>query len=292
MSDSDFRQRFVFDNLDVRGCIVRLDETCAAIQNTHHYPPQLASVLNEFALAATLLRDSIKVEGSLTIQLRTPGAISLLMADCMSDRRVRAIAEYSNDLLAPDDPIHLNNLGAGSTLAITITPDEGERYQSIVAIEQPTLAACLEDYFARSEQLPSLFRFHADQHVATGIALHALPAHKEKDAATSLDNFDRLRVLLNTLTPEEALTLPATEILLRLFHEEDCRLFDAHRVEFGCVCSSEKSLDAVKALGQDDVKALIAEKQAAGESTLVIDCHFCFQRYEFEFNQLTNLFTS
>lgn len=36
---------------------------------------------------------------------------------------------------------------------ITITPEEGERYQGVVGLEGDTLAACLEDYFLRSEQL-------------------------------------------------------------------------------------------------------------------------------------------
>jgi len=48
MTDSDIRQRFVFDELDARGCIVRLNDTCEAIQATHHYPSNLARLLNEF----------------------------------------------------------------------------------------------------------------------------------------------------------------------------------------------------------------------------------------------------
>lgn len=292
MSESDFRQRFVFDELDVRGCIVRLDKTSQTIQDTHHYPPHLAQTLNEFALAATLLRDSIKVPGSVTIQLRTPGAISLMMADCMADRRVRAIAEYTSENLAPDAAIRLDEMGAGSTLAITITPEEGERYQSIVPIEHATLSLCLEDYFARSEQLPSLFQFFTDGRVALGIALHALPPEKVRDAAVTADHFSRLKMLLSSLTQDEALSLPSAEILRRLFHEEACRLFDAHSVEFGCVCSAQKSLDAVAALGEEDVRALIQEQQDAGHQALVVDCHFCFQRYELDFNDITNLFSS
>ncbi|GHA19781.1 33 kDa chaperonin [Arenicella chitinivorans] len=292
MSDTDFRQRFVFDKLDVRGCIVRLDKTSQTIQDTHHYPPHLAHTLNEFALAATLLRDSIKVPGGVTIQLRTAGAISLMMADCMADRRVRAIAEYTSENLPADSAIHLNEMGNGSTLAITITPEEGERYQSIVPIEQPTLSQCLEDYFARSEQLPSLFQFFTDGHVALGIALHALPQEKVRDAALSVEHFSRLEMLLSSLTQKEALTLSSEDILRRLFHEEACRLFDTYPVEFGCVCSAQKSLDAVAALGEEDVRALIQEQQDAGHPALVVDCHFCFQRYELDFNDLTNLFTS
>lgn len=288
---TDFRQRFVFDELDVRGCIVRLADTCEAIQSTHHYPPNMAKLLNEFAVAATLLRDSIKLDGSITIQLRTQGAISLIMADCMADRRVRAIAEYAADELAASANIALNELGEGAVLAITITPDEGERYQSIVPIENANLAACLADYFKRSEQLPSLFSFHSDDETTLGIALHALPMEKVTDAAQTEANVERLNALLSSLTKEEALSLSSQDILTRLFHEESCRLFEAHPVEFGCVCSAEKSLDAVRALGLEDVNELISEQQSEGSDNLVIDCHFCFQRYEFDFDQIRGLFT-
>ena len=115
--NTDFRQRFVFENLDVRGCLVRLEETSRSIQSTHHYPNNLGNLLNEFALAAALLRDSIKIDGSLTIQLRTQGAINLIMADCMADRRVRAIAEYDPEQLVAADSLMLNQLGDGAVLA-------------------------------------------------------------------------------------------------------------------------------------------------------------------------------
>jgi len=289
MTTADYRQRFIFDELDTRGCIVRLDETSSAIQATHHYPENLAQVLNQFALAATLLRDSVKIDGSLTIQLRTSGAISLIIADCMADRRVRAISEYDHELLAPNDPILLNDLGDGAVLAITITPEEGERYQSIVPIENATLAECLGDYFQRSEQLPSYFVFHSNREAALGIALHALPPEKVTDRELTEEHFDRLRVLLGTLTQKEALTLSSEDILTRIFNEESCRIFDSHTVEFGCVCSAQKSLDAIRALGDDDVAQLIKEQKSAGHTNLIVDCHFCFQRYEFSFNDLDNL---
>ncbi len=286
----DFRQRFVFDKIDVRGCVVKLQETAEAIQSTHHYPANLANLLNEFALAATLLRDSIKIDGSLTIQLRTKGAIDLIMADCMANRQVRAIAEYDAQGLVANDTLHLNELGDGAVLAITISPDAGERYQSIVPIEHVTLAACLEDYFQRSEQLPSLFSLHSDGENALGIALHALPKEQIKDDALAHDHLQRLKALLGTLSKEEALSLSAPEILTRLFHEESCRLFDAQAVEFGCVCSPEKSIEAIKALGQEDIEALIGEQESQGNEHLVIDCHFCFQRYEFDFTQVRGFF--
>lgn len=289
MKYSDIRQRFVFDELDARGCIVRLSDTCEAIQATHHYPKNLAKLLNQFALAAALLRDSIKINGGLTIQLRSQGTIKLVMADCMSDRRVRAIAEYDSEKLAPNESITLDSLDNSAVLAITITPDDGDRYQSIVPIEHASLGECLEDYFQRSEQLPSLFRLLSDQEQAIGLSVHALPQEKIKDSLATKEHFERIKILLNTMNIEEALKLTPKEILTRLFHDESCRLFDANPVEFGCICSSEKSLDAILSLGQDDVQKLITEQQEQGSDHLIVDCHFCFQRYEFSFSQVNGL---
>lgn len=291
MTHLDIRQRFVFDELDARGCIVRLGKTCEAIQATHHYPANLAKLLNQFALAATLLRDSIKIDGSLTIQLRSDGPIKLIMADCLSDRRVRAISEYDSAELAANDAINLDTLDKNATLAITITPDEGERYQSIVPIEHASLSECLEDYFQRSEQLPSLFRLLTNESQAVGISIHAMPQEKVDDKSVTEEHFERIKMLLATLDTQEALAIETEQVLTRLFHDESCRLFESHPVEFGCVCSPTKSLDAIVSLGQGDVNELIEEQRTQGNDNLVVDCHFCFQRYEFSFEHVNGLFT-
>lgn len=290
MSEQDYRQRFVFDALDARGCIVRLQETTAQVQATHHYPPALACLLNEFTLAAALLRDSLKFDGSLTIQLRTQGAIQLLIADCLADRSLRAICEYDASQFKPNSDIKLNQFGAGSVLAITISPKDGERYQSIVPIEKASLSDCLEDYFERSEQLPSRFKLLADQQQGLGISLHALPKEKASNTEQTSEHFDRLNALLSTLSVEEALSLDSNAILTRLFHDEQCRLFEPHTVEFGCPCSAKKSLESVVALGKEDVQELISEQKKRGESKVVIDCHFCFQRYDFDFATIIAVF--
>ena len=295
MSNKDYVRRFVFDHLDARGCIVSLDKASAAIQQTHYYPPNLAKLLNEFALAAVLLHDSIKITANITIQLRSTSndaslPISLLMADCMPDRKVRAIAEYESELLGSQASLDLSAFANIASLAITITPEDGERYQSIVPMEHSTLAECLEDYFARSEQLPTWFKFVADKEQAIGIAVHALPAEKVKDAALSQESFSRLKILLSSLTEDEALQLEAQQVLTRLFHEESCRLFEADSIEFGCVCSEQKSLDAIQSLGEQEVIELLKEQQKEGQDSLFVDCHFCFQRYEFGFTKIKELF--
>ncbi len=286
MSNTDFRQRFVFDNIDARGCYVRLQNTVSQIQATHYYPDNLAVVLNQFALAAVLLRDSIKINGAITIQLRSRGAIKLIMADCLDDGRVRAIAEYESKTLVADAQLDLSAMHAGAVLAITITPDEGERYQSIVPIEQPDLQGCLEEFFARSEQLPSWFSLNADRESAVGIALHALPQQVVHGNSRHEAGFAALESLLKTVQLPEALSSTSGELLSRLFHDQSCRLFASMALQFGCICSAQKSLQAIRSLGEKDVRELVDEQKQQGHDTLVVDCHFCFQRYEFDIEQL------
>ena len=119
---------------------------------------------------------------------------------------------------------------------------------------------------------------------------HTHKQEKVKHSDLAQEHFTRIEHLLNTLGDDEAIGLDNTQILTRLFHDELCRLFDAQTVEFGCLCSASKSLEAVKSLGHDDVQQLINEQKEKGESSLVIDCHFCFQRYHFNFEQVQGLF--
>jgi molecular chaperone Hsp33 len=289
INQSDLKRRFVFDDADVRGCYARLDESCKTIQSTHYYPNSLARLINEFTIAAVLLKDSIKSDGSLTVQMRTESDINLLIADCANDGSVRAICEYDHSAVLPDEII-LNHL-PGAVLAVTITPDDGDRYQSIIPVEHGSLAMCLEDYFERSEQLPSRFNLLATAEKAVGFSLHALPAQHIKDIALSEQRFEHLDVLLKSMTLEEAHADTSADALTKLYHDESCRLFDVKSLQFGCECSTERSLNALKALGEEELRDLVAEHKAEDKDAVTVDCHFCFQRYLISFEQIDTLFS-
>ncbi len=281
-SSSDFAQRFSFDELDARGCYVSLDESIADIQSTHHYPAALAKLLNEFAVSAVLLRDSVKLNGSLTIQYRaasdSASGVSMIIADCSHQYGVRAVCEFDSERFPANvDALDLRSIGVNPTLTITISPEDGQRYQGIVAIESASLADCLQDYFLRSEQLPSRFEIVSEPSRVVGLSIHAMPEQDSEIVATLQDDWQRLNFLLDTLTPEEMYDLDAQTLLTRLFHEEQCRVREPKTVQFACDCSRERSAGAIKSLGNDEILALIAE-----QGVVTIDCHFCFQRYEFD----------
>ena len=286
----DIAQRFSFDELDARGCYVNLNETVSDIQATHHYPKPLAKLLNEFAVSAVILRDSVKLNGSLTIQYRAShdsAPVKMIIADCSSEYGVRAVCEFDAESLpANSDDLDLITLGTEATLTITISPEEGKRYQGIVAIESPRLTDCLQDYFLRSEQLPSRFEIIAAENSAVGLSIHAMPEQDSEIVATLKDDWQRLNFLLDTLTQDELQLLDSSTLLTRLFHEEQCRLHDAKAIQFACDCSRDRSAGAIRSLGKAEIQSLMAEQEVVS-----IDCHFCFQRYEFDQQALAELLT-
>lgn len=284
---SDFTQRFLFDDCDVRGEMTSLEQSYVHVLAKHSYPAPVAQLLGEMLAAATLLVGTLKFDGLLVLQASSSGAVPLLMVECSSERDVRAIARYDAEQLAAVATASLRELMPDGALALTVDPRQGQRYQGIVALDGETLADCLSGYFANSEQLPTRFWLYADgcRH-ARGLLLQALPAERLRDPEERAASWQHLTTLADTLSAEEMLGLDNQTVLHRLYHEERVRLFEPQPLQFRCSCSRERSLNALSSLGQQDAEALLEEN--AGE--VVIDCQFCNERYAFDAADIAQLF--
>lgn len=283
MQSLDTTQRFLFEHADVRGEMTALDQSYREILAKHDYPEPVRALLGEMLAAAVLLSTTIKFDGLLVLQARSNGPLSTLMVECSSNQQVRGIARYADDL----EGDCLSELMPDGVLAITIDPEQGQRYQGIVSLEGGSLAEALNSYFENSEQLPTRFRLLADGRLARGFLLQALPADRQKDPEQRALTWEHLNVLADTLTPEELLALDNTVLLHRLFHEEDLRLFDTRPVSFHCSCSSERSGQALVSLGRHDAFQLLEEQGGSVE----VDCQFCNNRYRFGPAELETLFS-
>ena len=176
MSDSDFTQRFLFDEFDARGELVSLRDSYAHVLAKHPYPQPVAQLLGELLAAAALLVGTLKFDGLLVLQARSSGAVPLLMVECSSERELRGIARYHAEQIDAADG--LRELMPEGVLALTVDPRNGQRYQGIVELDGDTLAQSLSSYFANSEQLPTRFWLQADGRTARGLLLQALPAQQ------------------------------------------------------------------------------------------------------------------
>ncbi|RMT87106.1 hypothetical protein ALP39_02304 [Pseudomonas marginalis pv. marginalis] len=284
LPDTDFTQRFIFDESDARGEMVSLELSYAEVLAKHAYPEPVAQLLGELMAAAALLVGTMKFDGLLILQARSEGPIPLLMIECSSERDIRGLARYDADLIAADAT--LADLMPNGVLALTVDPTVGQRYQGIVDLDGKTLSECFTNYFVMSQQVGTKFWLNADGKRARGMLLQQLPADRIKDDDDRAESWRHTIALADTLKAEELLGLDNETILHRLYHEDPVRLFDAQSLRFHCSCSRERSGNALVSLGLEDAQNLVVEHGG----NIEIDCQFCNQRYLFDAADVTQLF--
>lgn len=269
----------MFEHAPIRGELVHLDESWRSVLERHDYPDVLRNIMGELAAAAVLLAATLKLQGSLVLQIMGKGAIKLLVVECSGDMKLRATAKWSGDLSQGS----FAELVGDGQFAITLDPkDGGKPYQGIVELEGASVAEVMQNYMSHSEQLETRLWLAADGQQAAGMLLQKLPHaanqnHEHLAEAPDEDAWRRAQILADTLKPEELLLLPAITLIQRLYHEEDIRLFDAQRVTFFCSCSRENVATMLKMLGREEVDSILAERES-----IEVHCEFCNQRYEFD----------
>jgi len=272
MAQHDQLHRYLFEQFAVRGELVTVSETWKQILENHKYPQPVKRVLGELLVATSLLTATLKFAGDITVQLQGDGPMNMAVINGNNQQQMRGVARVQGEVPEGAD---LKTLVGNGFLVITITPDEGERYQGVVGLEGDTLAECLEDYFLRSEQLPTRLFIRTGevegQLAAGGMLLQVLPAQNAQG-----NDFEHLATLTETIKTEELFTLPANEVLWRLYHEEEVTLYDPQDVEFKCTCSRERCAGALRTLPDEEIDSIMAE-----DGEIDMNCDYCGSHYVF-----------
>ncbi|MDE1318863.1 Hsp33 family molecular chaperone HslO [Vibrio aestuarianus] len=273
--------RYLFKDLSVRGELVQLDKVYQEIISSKEYPAPVQKLLGELMVATTLLTATLKFEGSITMQLQGNGPVSLAVINGDNEQKVRGVARWEGDIA---DDADLHTLMGKGHLVITIEPKQGERYQGVVGLEGANLVEVLEGYFIRSEQLKTRLWIRIGEHEgkahAAGMLLQTMP-----DGTGTPDDFEHLEQLTNTVKNEELFTLPANDLLYRLYNQEKVQLFEPQPVEFHCGCSRERSGAAIITIGQDEINDILAT-----EGSVSLHCDYCGTNYSFDQAEITELY--
>lgn len=301
---------FQLDRSDIRGRVARLDGTLDEVLAQHDYPPAVEALVAEATLLTALIGQTIKLRWKLSLQVRGDGPVGLIATDYFAPKRqgdparIRAYAGF-DEAAFPHDGAGFDQIGGGY-FAILI--DQGPHtvpYQGITPINGLGLSACAEAYFAQSEQLPTRFALsfgksqrpgRTEHWRAGGVMLQHMPkaspfAAQEGSGADGLllpddlleggerEDWVRANALLDTVEDVELLgpDVQATELLVRLFHEERPRVFDPQPVQFGCTCSADRVRQSLAIYSAEDIAEMTTD---AGIVTA--DCQFCGAHYEFD----------
>lgn len=302
---------FQLDLADIRGRVARLDTVLDRILSQHDYPPQVEALVAEMALLTAMIGQTIDLRWKLSLQVRGNGPVRLIATDYFGPTeagepaRIRAYAGFDKDKLEEVDDL-FTLVGSGY-FAILIDQGKGTKpYQGITPLAGGSLSACAETYFAQSEQLPTRFNISFGQSTMPGtdptwrgggVMLQHMPKASPlmaKDEATGeqgllnandiLDgddeeNWNRANMLLDTIDVLELIgpSVQPTDLLVRLFHEEQPRVYESQPIEFGCTCSPEKVRQSLSIYSAKDIAHMTTD-----EGIVTADCQFCGAHYEFE----------
>ncbi|MEO6169867.1 MAG: Hsp33 family molecular chaperone HslO [Lysobacter sp.] len=292
VNDGDRLTRFMIDRAGVRGVHVALGETWQHIRGLMDdavaQAPVAVAMLGEATAAAALFTGHAKIDGRLSIQLRTSGALRTLFVECTSAGTLRGIVQLDADAGAKDSahgrdgelrvgevPPSLRSLGSDAIMAITIeNPSVGGRdpvrYQGMVALDADILGDAFEEYFRQSEQLPTRLLLAGDATRVAGLMLQKLPGDEGDE-----DGWTRTGALFETLGADELLDVPVMDLLNRLFHEDGVQWLGDKPLAFACSCSTARVESMLVSLGAEEALA------AAAGGDAEVRCEFCGQYYRF-----------
>ena len=277
MRQKDQVQRFLLEEHGIRGQHISLDSSWQQIIQQSGVEGHALVLLGQALCAAALLVDTLKINGSVSMQIRGGGAIHLLVVEATSDHSVRGLVRQSRSL---EKQQSLADIFESDKLVITIKDGKARPYQGIVPLVGDSLAEALQAYFDLSEQLPTRLWFDCNSETAAGLLIQQLPEQvKDEDA------WNRICILAETIQPEELLGLSSGQLLQRLFHEEHLRLFEPVALGFYCSCSIERTRDMLVSLGKAEIDDIIAKQQQTS-----ITCEFCNKQYHFDKVDLELLF--
>lgn len=272
MKYKDYLQRVLFEEFGARCVYVRLENVLAEMALRADYPPASRRLLSEALLLAALMSSGLKFSGRISLQVRGPGPLRLLVADCTDQGGLRATASGSADSLEESASL-IEAVGADAVLTLTLDPAErGQRWQGVVPLEGDNLAAALASYFARSEQLPTRFRLAVNESCAAALMIQRMPG-----SADDADGWNRLQHLLASASSAELLGLDGEALMQRLFHAEARRVYPPRALDFQCPCSRERVANVLVSLGPDELQAMVAEPEP-----VEVRCQFCNQVYRFD----------
>ena len=279
MRERDSLHRFIIENSRVRGELIHLDASWKAILERNDYPEVVKKQLGDAVAAVALLSATIKYKGKIILQIRGDGPLHLLVVQATSDNTVRGIARWQSEVNSGS----LKDIFGNATMVITIEPEKGEPYQGIVELKGDALSNGIEVYFQQSEQLPTRLWLASDNNSCAGFLLQEMPGDKN-----NTDDWEHHEQLAATVKDEELLYLEPRELLHRLYHEEDVRLFDSDVFSFRCGCSRERIDMMLRSLGYDEARQALKEKQGV----VAVDCEFCNAHYEYDQVDVEQLFSS
>ena len=259
-------------------------------RNIHTLLPVATAALGRTLMAASLMGDAMKIDGSsLTLQIKGGGPLGTILAVSDEAGNVRGYVQNPHVELMEKAPGKLDvGRAVGETGSLTVIKDLGmkEPYVGTIDLLSGEIADDIAAYFVESEQIPTACALGVlvgtDQSVtsAGGYLIQLLPGAGE-DIITKIEaGVQRVGSVSHALEGG----LDGAGLLRAVLSDFDLDILETHPVEYRCYCSRDRVTRALISMGREELSSLIQEQ---GQAELT--CQFCDQIYRYSKEELEEI---
>lgn len=261
-------------------------------QKLHGLTKTSCAALGRLLTGASLMGAMLKIDGaSLTLKVNGGGPLGSLVAIADPKGNVRGYVDHPQvELpLKPNGKIDVGGgVGADGRLAVMRDMGAGNPYIGQVELVSGEIAEDLTQYYAQSEQTPTVCALgvlvdkeKGEALLSGGLLIQALPGADDAAIARLEENVGKL---------ESVTTMLAKGISL----EDMCRkaldgftveILDESPVHYVCTCGKERFANALLTLGAREIRSLPLDEQGRAEAV----CQYCGRKYYFSREELEAL---
>lgn len=255
----------------------------------HHLSPTAAAALGRTLTAASMIGVMLKnKDDSVTVSFNGDGVCGKILAVADYYGNTKGYVEHPQADLPLNSKGKLDVAGAVGKGMLYVVRDEGERepYVGMTPIVSGEIAEDITDYFARSEQIPTVCALGVlvgndyTCKSAGGYMIQLLPGADESF-------IDRLEARLPLIPPVSTLFSTGktnAEYLKDIMGDIECDIFDEADVSYHCDCTKERVERALVSIGEKELTEMIEENKSFD-----VTCQFCDKIYTFTPSDLRQL---
>ena len=260
-------------------------------QKLHHLSRSATAALGRLLCATSMMGAMLKQKDA-TINLRVMGDGELGPVIAVADSKGN-VKGYVGNSDCPTE--YYNNgkinvakaVGRNGVLNVMRDYGSGEPYIGQVELISGEIAEDITNYFATSEQLPTvcalgvlLDKDNGDVMLSGGLLIQLLPGADDSTIEKLEKNIEKLDPVTTMLAKDMSI-LDICKTALEGFEVE---VLDEYPVNYVCGCSKEKLERYFITMSDEDIRSMADEKGVA-----VANCHFCNRKFVFTKQDLESL---
>lgn len=260
-------------------------------QQLHSLSPTASAALGRLLTASSVMGAMLKQDkASVTLRVNGGGPLETLTAIADSRGNVRGCVDNPKVEVPrkPNGKLDVSAaVGSEGRLGVIRSYGNGEPYMGQVELVSGEIAEDITNYYATSEQIPTVCALGVlvdseDGQVllAGGLLIQVLPGALPEDITKLEKNVS----VLEPVTTMLAKGMSVEEMCRKALEGFEVEVLDEMPVHYACTCSKEKYYNALSTLEPDEIETL---PTVDGKVEAV--CPYCSKRYYFTVDEIKEL---